>query len=65
MPYQTVGLDVETYDALKAMAQKNDRKIIDQIRFMLKTFQAMDILEIETLPHPADAHPIPVIKVNK
>ena len=65
MADQMVRLDPATYNALAVMAERNDRTLVGQIRHMLKAFEAMNDLSVDTLPHPQDAKPVPVITVEK
>ncbi len=64
MPYQNVGLDIETYLDLRKLADKNNRSLVGQIRHMLAVFVSMDIQGIDYLPCPPDANPVPVITIQ-
>jgi len=62
---EMVRLDPATYNTLAQLAERHDRTLVGQIRHMLKAFEAMDDFSVDTLPHPQDANPVPVITVNK
>lgn len=48
-----VQLDKETYEKLVALADANGRTIGGQVKMLLK--------DVEFLPRPTDANPIPVV----
>ena len=52
-----IAVDPEVYKKIKALADANGRTIKRQMEWLVK--------EVELLPAPKDAHPVPIVYVKQ
>jgi len=65
MPTISISLSHDSVNALRAMAEQENRSLSNMVTALIYGRKKFTVTEISELPHPDDATPVPVITVEQ